>query len=755
MTDPQHGRNPVEELAEAFLERYRRGQRPSLSEYTRAHPELAEEIRELFPALVMMEEAGPREADRGGPCDGRVTADGQELRRLGDYRILRQVARGGMGVVYEAEQEALGRHVALKVLPFESAADPTRLERFRREARAAARLHHTNIVPVFDVGAHEGLHYYTMQFIQGQSLDQVLAEVKRLRASKEAAAAGPTPPLTGELASGLLTGQFKVGPSKEASQEANPARRVARPESSKGVLGIPDELCTPLEDSGRATQGEFIKTPSDFSTPSELNYYRSVARVGLQVAEALAYAHSQKVLHRDIKPSNLLLDLQGIIWVTDFGLAKDEGEDLTRTGDVVGTLRYMAPERFNGTSDPRSDIYSLGLTLHELLTLRPAFQESDRARLIWRVTHEDPAAPRKIDRRLPRDLETIVLKAIAKEPARRYQTAAEMADDLRRFLADRPIEARRALWHEQAWRWCRRNPAMASLTGVVALLLVALALGGLVATVWLRQERDAATDKLFESLLSQARAGRLSRQMGQRFDSLDAVAKAARIRSDDRLRDEAIAVLALPDLRLGPPWEALPEGTTDLAFDPSYRLYAQANKDGVVRIYRLADHQEIQRIQGAAVAGSLRFSPNGQFLAGYQDGTLRVWRLDDGRAIPYQVGGYYGFAFSPDSQQAALGKADWVVRLDLATGKELNRWRLPAVAYTLAYSPDGQWLAAGYRAAPRPFQFSTQPRARWLPSCPSDQFPSRSLTGIRMATGWGSPAPTQLRRSGTWPGNAG
>src|SRR5205823_2952720 len=146
------------------------------------------------------------------------------------------------------------------------------------------------------------------------------------------------------------------------------------------------------------------------------------------------------VLHRDIKPSNLLLDTHGTVWVTDFGLAKVDGTDeLTGTGDLVGTLRYMAPERFQGISDPRGDVYSLGVTLYELLVLRPAFAETDRAGLIRQVLHEEPPPPRRIDRRIPRDLETIVGKAMAKEPRHRYQTAEQLADDLRRFLADSPI----------------------------------------------------------------------------------------------------------------------------------------------------------------------------------------------------------------------------------------------------------------------------------------------------------------------------
>src|SRR5207302_4659516 len=178
------------------------------------------------------------------------------------------------------------------------------------------------------------------------------------------------------------------------------------------------------------------------------------------------------VLHRDVKPSNLLLDLHGTVWVTDFGLAKDEGEDLTHTGDVVGTLRYMAPERFSGVSDPRSDVYSLGLTLYELATLRPAFDETDRGRLVRQILHQEPPAPRRLDRHVPRDLETIILKAVAKEPGRRYPTAEALAGDLRRFLSDRPVRARRSSWTERGWRWCRRNPALAGLGGAVAALLL-------------------------------------------------------------------------------------------------------------------------------------------------------------------------------------------------------------------------------------------------------------------------------------------
>ncbi len=444
MADSNVERDPIDRLAEEFAERLRRGERPALTEYVRKYPELADEIRELFPALVMMEQFKPNSAD--GP-------DGASRRpeRIGDYRLLREVGRGGMGVVYEAEQISLGRHVALKVLSSDNPTNPTYLERFRREAKAAARLHHTNIVSVFGVGEGDGVHYYAMQFIHGEGLDKVLLDLRRLRAGWGTAGGGDATVdarASGSVAQGLLSGQFKL--------------------PAEGTAGAP--MPEPAPPSSGAFSG----------AESEAEYCRSVARVGLQVADALSYAHKQGILHRDIKPSNLILDLQGTVWVTDFGLAKaDDADELTHTGDIVGTVRYMAPERFEGASLPQSDVYALGMTLYEMLTLRPAFRDSNRARLIQRILHEEPRAPRKLDPRIPRDLETVVLKAIAHDPARRYATAEELAEDLRRFLADRPVRARRSGLPERSWRWCRRNPVVASLTAVIALLLMLVAVGAI------------------------------------------------------------------------------------------------------------------------------------------------------------------------------------------------------------------------------------------------------------------------------------
>ena len=207
-------------------------------------------------------------------------------------------------------------------------------------------------------------------------------------------------------------------------------------------------------------------------------YWQSVATIGVQVADALEYAHKQGIRHRDVKPSNLLLDTHGTVWVTDFGLAKaDDQQNLTHTGDILGTLRYMPPEAFEGKTDARSDVYSLGLTLYEMLAFRPAFDEKDRRRLIKQVTDEEPPRLGKLNRQLPQDLETIVHKAIDKDAKARYASAGEFSDDLQRFIEDEPIRARKVSQAERLRRWCRRHPAVALLTTTVTLLLLTLAVG--------------------------------------------------------------------------------------------------------------------------------------------------------------------------------------------------------------------------------------------------------------------------------------
>ena len=482
MTDSgtSQDRNPVEELADDFLRRQRGGERPTLEEYCRLHPELADDIREVFPVLIRMEDLRSDGADDS--TGGVAVQTATRLERLGDYRILREVGRGGMGVVYEAEQESLGRRVALKVLPDAALADAQQVLRFHREARAAARLHHTNIVPVFGVGRDDGHHYYVMQFIPGMGLDAVLEELRRVRRGAGSASppAGRAPShgtvSAAEVAEAILTGRFSLA---DGADEI-PGLGTTLAASSSAPLVRPAALSPgPAGSSVISLPG--ASADSLARSDPDRTYFRSVARIGLQVAEALEYANRQGVLHRDVKPSNLLLDPKGNVWVADFGLAKAaDAEDITHSGDIVGTVRYMAPERFAGKCDARSDVYALGLTLYELLALRPAFEASDRHELMRRVISEEPERLRELVPRLPRDLETIVATAIDRDPARRYPTAAALADDLQRFLDDKPIKARRVTAAEQAWRWARRNPAVASLAAGLLLALVA----GLTGVTW-------------------------------------------------------------------------------------------------------------------------------------------------------------------------------------------------------------------------------------------------------------------------------
>jgi serine/threonine protein kinase/WD40 repeat protein/tetratricopeptide (TPR) repeat protein len=655
----------VDRLAEEFAARFRRGERPSLTEYTQRYPDLAQDIRELFPALVLMEQLKPP-ADPTGP---EGAASGTRLQVLGDYRILREVGRGGMGVVYEAEQVSLGRHVALKVLAGPALVNPTYLERFRREAKAAAKLHHTNIVPVFGVGEHAGVHYYAMQYIAGEGLDRVLHDVRALRQqAPDGQAAAPASGGTvcaPSIAASLLSGHFTV----------------------------PAEPAPGASDTASLAGGE-RSTPGLSTDASGGSYYRGVARLGAQAADALAYAHRQGVLHRDIKPSNLLLDAQGTVWVTDFGLAKAEGTDeLTQTGDIVGTVRYMAPERFDGHSLPQSDVYGLGLTLYELLTLRPAFEDSNRARLIERVLHEPPLSPRKVDPRIPRDLETVVLKCLAKEPAERYATAEALAEDLRRFLGDRPIKARRTPWHERTWRWCRRNPAVAVLLAAVAGLLLAVATVSTLSSLKLRAaltktqaaERQARLREA-EALVGQAHGIRYSRQMGQRFDALAALGKAAAIGRElgqppgwfDQPRSEAAAALALPDVEVVRQWDAgPPEGGFD--FDGARERYARSDQHGNVSVRRVANDAEIVALPGSGSAADARLSPDGHWLAVYDPGTtrLKVWRLTDPAPVLIHEGADVtrgGLDFSPDNQRLLYIHRDSRITIVTLADGQVVRW---------------------------------------------------------------------------------
>jgi CSLREA domain-containing protein len=403
-----------------------------------AHPELADRLRNLWPTLQAVTTLN----SDGRSIAGEVWRFASPLPEeqsgvLGDYRLLHEIGRGGMGVVYEAEEISLRRRVALKVLPFAAVLDPRQLQRFKVEAMAAAQLKHPHIVTVYAIGCERGVNFYAMEYIEGQSLAELLSN---LRAAPQATPVGSCGPIA--------------------------AAETLRAAGLSTVNAAHDDV-----------------------------HFQSVARIGIEVAEALEHAHRVGVVHRDIKPGNLLIDRQGRAWVADFGLAQfDADAALTMTGDMLGTLRYMSPEQARGDRrlvDHRTDIYSLGVTLYELLTLRPAFGETNRQKLLRQVMDETPPQPRQLRRETPRDLETIILKAMSKAPTDRYVTAQEMAEDLRRFLSHAPILARRPKFLERLWTWSRQH-ARGLLVACSVLSVMAAGLFAAAALIWREQGRTEA-----------------------------------------------------------------------------------------------------------------------------------------------------------------------------------------------------------------------------------------------------------------------
>lgn len=419
---------------EAYLEAREAGRPIDAQQLVAEHPRVAERLRACLASLEAVEGV----AGRFFAGDGNEAAP-RELGCLGDYRLIREVGRGGMGVVYEAEQISLRRRVALKVLPFAATMDPRQLQRFHNEARAAASLQHEHIVPVYAVGCERGVHYYAMQFIDGLTLAQVIAR-------------------------------------DNAANEGTTDR----------IAGAADTTMRPA-----ATQA-----------PRDAAYFRRVAQWGIQAAEALEHAHSVGIVHRDIKPGNLMIDGAGKLWVTDFGLARTAADNnLTMTGDMLGTLRYMSPEQAlarHGLVDHRSDVYALGVTLYELLTGRPAVEGNDRAEILDGISATDPILPCRHERAIPGDLQTVILKALSKDPTDRYGTASDLAQDLRRFLEDRAIQARPLSPRKRLARLLRRHRAVALAASVGLLACLAVLVLGAGVSIW-QAFRAAAAQKQAES----------------------------------------------------------------------------------------------------------------------------------------------------------------------------------------------------------------------------------------------------------------
>ncbi|MBY0525454.1 MAG: serine/threonine protein kinase [Gemmataceae bacterium] len=473
---------------EEYLAVLEAGPKPDRAAFLARYADIAESLTGCLQGLELMVTTAPRLVPAVPPPPPLAPVDATAA--LGDYRIVREIGRGGMGVVYEAMQLSLGRRVALKVLPFAAALDEKQLQRFKNEAQAAAHLHHNSIVPVFAVGCERGVYYYAMQFIEGRPLSAYIQELRQ-RAG--------------------LDGVESGGSSDAPTREGRPSTPVVT-QDPPTVLGS----TTP---HAAATTCHGAATVATERLDRDAAFFRLVARLGVQAAEALEYAHQQGIVHRDVKPANLLVDPKEHLWITDFGLARCQNDaGLTVSGDLVGTVRYMSPEQAlarRGLVDHRTDIYALGATLYELLTLQPVFTGTDRRGLLHQIAFEDPRAPRDLCPAMPDELETIVLKALGKTPEERYTTAQDMADDLQRFLEDRPILARRPSFREKATKWVRRHRVVA-VSAFVVLFLAAV--GGAVSTILIAQEQ-ARTRRAFEG--EAAQRGRAEENFRQARSAVD------------------------------------------------------------------------------------------------------------------------------------------------------------------------------------------------------------------------------------------
>ncbi len=544
---------------------------------------------------------------------------------LGGYELLSRLGAGGMGIVYRARQRATGRIVALKTLRLEVLPDQAAVERFQTEIKLAAALEHPHVLPFYEVGAQDGLPFFSMKIVEGSLAD-------RLRA-------GPLPPREAAL---LLT----------------------------------------------------------------------------QVARAVHHAHQHGVLHRDLKPANILVDAAGSPFIADFGVARflDASMGVTRTGALLGTPAYMSPEQAEGRAlTVASDVYSLGAVLFETLTGTVPFAADSALATMKQVVER--AAPSPSTRRtgIPDDLAIVCLKALAKEPAARYESAAALADDLERWRDGRGILARRSSRAERLARWARRNPALAGVSGLLALALLAVSIISTLSSVRVGRalERALAAEQerrgeVRTASLAQARASKLTGRIGQRFDALEALKRAAAIRPGLDLREEALAVLALPDAIIQDDWEPRYTSNAAIRFDGATERYVVEAERGVLSLRHFPDHAELQRF--AVPEGSPRVRYIAQFAAGetrfaarFADGSVRVYEVGQDEPLCEIQGGLFrqahvnfllDFGLSADGRELLVGRPEGgVAYYEVTTGREVGRLETTTVPAIVALSPAGDRIA--------------------------------------------------------------
>ena len=657
------------DIADEIASRFQAGDSVDVESIVERHPDLEGQIRSTHASLRQVFGIRATLENAKSVATDILPRD----KMIGEYRIIRELGRGGMGIVYEAEQASLNRRVALKVLPFAALLDSKRLERFRNEARAAAQLKHPNIVSIHAVGCEQSVHFFSMELIEGNSLATIIANM-----------GSPT-----------------------AAQDFERA-----------------------DDYVGSTAESETQTAAQLSTQysgDRRSYVRAVARIGVQAAEALHYAHQEGVIHRDIKPANLLLDRDGVLHVADFGLARlESGSDLTVTGDVVGTLRYMSPEQLETGAlvDQRTDVYSLGITLYELATGHAAFPARRKQYLIRQILEDDLPPITRANPAIPKDLANVIHKATAKNRNDRYDTAQGLADDLARFLEHKPVTARQTSQVGRLKRWAQRSPVVATLSGLLFATLLVAAIAGAAGTVHLsRVSTNQAAVAERTRLRLYASDIRRAADLLEEGDTMQAIKVLEQYNPQDTdyvgttdYRNFEWYYLRTQCDELSPRWTfGHPVSCFDAAFSPDGKLLATCAWSRPVELWDIDTGQKVHSMKGhSKYCRRVLFANDGQnVISCSRDGTIRFWDVQSGienesARISSQTGHARDLALSPDGRwMAALWFENGYKNAKSPIPATIRVWELDSRELVteltgldseetgICYSPDGSHLIAG------------------------------------------------------------